>query len=377
MRPFVPCSLLLLAGLSACSGDAAVEVEPLDLPADPAATGVPVGVRTESHGALTVEIWYPASDRTKGSPEILDFADYIPDSVSTALGGDVQVAPVPTIAVRDAPLRVPDAPYPVIVFSHGFGGNRVQSPDLTAHLASRGYVVIATDHAGRSLGDLLPCMFSPPLEGCNLDGFGEDPAVPHVELLVGFADQAAKQGFFANAIDPTNLGIFGHSAGGGTTTTVLQTNERFKAGLPMAGGGAVDRDVPSLMLAADCDGIVGYDGLRSAAISSPGMDLLTIEGAGHLAFSDLCVLDLEALYDDYLADRDDINATFADLFLGLGIDGCPGHTPPIAECGASWLPLEVSTPIARHYATVFFDAELYGGGAGVSGGVFPEAVFEP
>ena len=86
--------------------------------------------------------------------------------------------------------------------------------------------------------------------------------------------------------------------------------------------------------------------------------------------------DLEGLYDDYLADRDDVSDLFADMLLSLGTDGCPGTRPPLPECDR-WLDLEVSTPIIRHYATVFFDAELYGRGEGATDGVFPPVTVSP
>lgn len=364
----------VLIGALACKSEVEPGPEPLDLPSDPSATGVPVGVRTVAWGDLTVEVWYPASDTTEGPGESIDFTAWIPDSVGDLLG-DVRVPLVPTVARRDAPLRVPEAPYPALVFSHGFGGNRVQSVDLTTHLASRGYVVVATDHVGRSMTDLLPCLFSPPAAGCNLAP--EDPGGPDVDALVGFLDDAAERGFLADAVDTGRLGILGHSAGGGTTTSVLAANDRFAAGLPMAGGAAVARDVPNLMLAGDCDGIVGYDGLVDAVAGSVDGSLVTIAGAGHLAFSDLCEIDLAALYDEHLAPRDDVNATFAELFLGLGVDGCPGHVPDPATCATDWLPIETSDPIVRHYATVFFDQELLGRGPGPVPGVFPEATLTP
>ena len=58
-------------------------------------------------------------------------------------------------------LRSPETPYPVVFFSHGLGGARVQSINYTTHLASRGYVVLSADHVGRRMTDLLPCLLSP------------------------------------------------------------------------------------------------------------------------------------------------------------------------------------------------------------------------
>ena len=43
---------------------------------------------------------------------------------------------------------------PVVLFSHGFAGTRLQSRFLCTHLASHGYVVAAPDHAGNTFLDL-------------------------------------------------------------------------------------------------------------------------------------------------------------------------------------------------------------------------------
>ena len=43
---------------------------------------------------------------------------------------------------------------PVILFSHGFAGTRLQSRFICSHLASHGYVVASTDHAGNTFLDL-------------------------------------------------------------------------------------------------------------------------------------------------------------------------------------------------------------------------------
>ena len=61
---------------------------------------------------------------------------------------------------RHRPLRTeiwrPETPMrsPVILFSHGFAGTRLQSRFLCSHLASHGYVVASPDHAGNTFLDL-------------------------------------------------------------------------------------------------------------------------------------------------------------------------------------------------------------------------------
>ena len=108
---------ILMVACGSGGGDTAAVPEPLDLPADPSATGVPVGVTTVQHGGVTLEVWYPASDSAAGAAtEVADIDQFVPASVTEVLGA----LPLPSLdtgAVRDAPVRVPVAPYPVLFFS--------------------------------------------------------------------------------------------------------------------------------------------------------------------------------------------------------------------------------------------------------------------
>ena len=218
------CLALLLLPVLACPVEPEpAGPEPLDLPEDPAESGAPVGVRTVETAALTLEIFYPAGEEARGQEgATYDLAAFVPDEVADLLG-PLPTQPIATTAVRDAPLRRWEEPYPVVIFSHGFGGFRVQSFDYSIHLASRGYVVVAADHPGRMLGDILPCLFSPPLESCDLSLLGgEDPGEVDVPATLDWLEgaAAAEGGVFEGALDLDHIGLSGHSAGAGTTGRV-------------------------------------------------------------------------------------------------------------------------------------------------------------
>ena len=376
----VPMLLPLLFACTPKDADDSASVatpEPLNLPADPAENGVPVGVTTVEANGQTIEVWYPAADSAAGQPtELADYASFIPAVVTDVLGV-VTFPAVDSGAIRDAPVRVPVAPYPVVVFSHGFGGMRIQSLDYAVHLASRGYVVVAADHPGRMLGDVLPCMFSPALEGCDLSGFtGADPAVEDVTDVVAWVESAATGGMFAGRIDPAHMALTGHSAGGGTVQTAGDADVRFTALLSMAAGAQPTRDVPLLLMDGSCDGVVPVASVTAAHEAVIGSALVDITGAGHLAFSDLCELDLLGFGNDLLAGRDDVNTVLLDQLLLLASDGCPGGTPVPEACSAGFLPIATSDPIVRYYSTVFLDEALKGEGPGVTAGVYAEAVVD-
>ena len=80
-------------------------LEPLELPEDPAATGVPIGVRTVVQGDVTFEVWYPASDATAAAAASgVDYMQFISDDFIAAVG-DFELPALPSVAVRDAAVR--------------------------------------------------------------------------------------------------------------------------------------------------------------------------------------------------------------------------------------------------------------------------------
>ncbi|MCO4770622.1 MAG: hypothetical protein KDA24_11380 [Deltaproteobacteria bacterium] len=140
--------LALLFLIVGCAAPPADEPDPEPTPEPPPAS-VPSDVRGPYQvGATTIEnvdergkwmvmeVWYPAVP-VEGE----EFAPY----PGLNLGND---------AYRDPAWDLRGAPYPVVVFSHGFGGVRFQSSYLTTWLASHGFVVIAPDHEFSTLFDL-------------------------------------------------------------------------------------------------------------------------------------------------------------------------------------------------------------------------------
>jgi acetyl esterase/lipase len=361
--------------LLACTEDPADDAgtpatpEPIVLPDDPAENAAPVGVQTLDAGGQTAEVWYPATDAYVGVPtERADFAQFVPAAV-TELIGEIPFPEVDGGAVRDADARVPEGDgYPIVMFSHGLGAMRIQSVDYATHLASRGYVVVAVDHPGRRFADLIPCLFTPALDGCDLSGFGAtDPAVEDIGLL---ADWIVDGGLSAFQVDVARLALSGHSAGGYTTVTVGSEDERIAASFVMAAPGVPTRG-ERVVLGGTCDGVILPSDVRAAG---PSGEVVMIEGAGHLAFSDMCELELLELAETLLAPREDVSDTFLDTFTDLASDGCPERSPDADACDdAAYLALATSDVIVRAYATAFFDAALYGRGSGIAGLSYPEA----
>jgi hypothetical protein len=132
----------------------------------------------------------------------------------------------------------------------------------------------------------------------------------------------------------------------------------FTALLPMAGGDAGTSDTPTLRLSGTCDGIVPSSGSGAAhEASTPADTWVEVVGAGHLAFSDLCTLDLGTVAEDVLLGRDDLNPVLVDSLVALGTDGCAGYTPTVPDCGAPATP-EDSAEALRGATSAFFEGAL-------------------
>ncbi|MHA2183024.1 MAG: alpha/beta hydrolase family protein, partial [Promethearchaeota archaeon] len=109
----------------------------------------PVGVLSQEmhdpsrNRSLPTEIWYPATDEYKGQ----DLSEETKDKYS------IIGIPGSQDAVRDAKLR--GGTFPLIIFSHGYGGFNTISSHLCCHLASHGYIVLAPNHVGNTIMDVM------------------------------------------------------------------------------------------------------------------------------------------------------------------------------------------------------------------------------
>lgn len=255
---------------------------------DPAARGPwPVGARTVSVGRLSkVEVWYPA---TPGSEAGQPTARYdIREALNPMQRDTISDADNPWQAcdcVRELPLDTAHGPYPAIVFVHGTAAFRHQSLHQVTHWASRGFVVIAADHPGLVLGDLLGLFCSDTPSGArDLDG---DVAA----LTEALAAPAGGLAFLAGHVDADRLAVAGHSAGGSTAASASSLRG-VRAVVSLAGNQPAV-DAPELeqvlFMSGERDRIVPASSVRSAwdASASPRY-LISMANAGHLAFSDLC-----------------------------------------------------------------------------------------
>ncbi|HLY39201.1 MAG TPA: hypothetical protein VKU61_14245 [Candidatus Binatia bacterium] len=255
----------------------------------------PVGVRTlqPQRGArvLPLEVWYPTTDEHAGrdvDPATRDTYDLIPG-----------FPPTWQDAVRDTPIR--HGRYPLVAFSHGYGGHRRQSTFLCTHLASHGYVVAAVDHTGNTILDVMQMILAlqsgaRPRSTDPSEFIGLRPADVSFAIDSVLAD-------FAAHVDAERVGMAGHSFGGWTTLATVGRDRRIRAALPLAPAGgasplpveplraALDfrwgREVPTLFIVADRDTLLPLPGMHELLERTPSAKrMVVIKNADHMHFCD-------------------------------------------------------------------------------------------
>jgi len=292
----------------------------------------PVGSRTIAlDDGRRVVIWYPAAASAADTPpEIFDIASLLSPELQGKIDADLR--PKYEIDAHIGADPATDGPYPVVLFSHGYAGFPEQSADLVTHLASWGFVVIAPDHVERSLSGLL---------GTASQGVEkrEDPDVLSASLDAAIADAEADDSPLHDLMDLDEVAVTGHSAGASAAYLTASSDDRVKAfisysvgtGRPDESGKVAERpvpDVPGMVMLGTADGIIEpersvevYDGMQ------PPKYLVEIEGAGHLVFSDICLIGKDQ--GGLVQLTKEAGLDLPDDLLRLASDGCePDKTDP-------------------------------------------------
>lgn len=332
------------------------------MPYDPFARGpYPAGVRTHAatdparQRPLPIELWYPAGEAARGrdlDPATRDQYDPLPGF--PAVWQD---------AARDAAPR--PGRWPLVLFSHGYGGHRRQSTFLCTHLASHGYVVAAVDHTGNTITDVMQLMLriagggAPPDFAAELERYialRPDDVVFMLDGVLGGLDPE-----IAVLVDPTRIGMSGHSFGGWTTLKMNEREPRIGAALPLAPAGGWTHmpaeplrralsfewchEVPTTFLVAERDSLLPLRGMRELYERTPSAKrLFVLRNADHMHFCDR----VEELHEMFRAMPPP--GAFADV---------APNVPPIAELVSG----ETAYQFTRGLGLAHFDAELRGDAA--------------
>ncbi|HEY1239305.1 MAG TPA: dienelactone hydrolase family protein [Bryobacteraceae bacterium] len=244
---------------------------------DPFAPGAfSVGVRTieaqdSARGRqFPCEIWYPAPKQDTGDAELRD---------ATALPGT----------------------HPLVVFSHASGHHRRGATFLCTHLSSHGYVVAAMNHSEVIAPELAPPQDETAQQRAARGQAMIDSRVPDVRFLLDHVHSAGLPAL-GISVDPTRIGIVGHSFGGWTALAVPGVEPAICAVVALAPGGASHpkpgilplqlnfrwgRNVPTLYLVAENDVALPLAGMYELFQRTPATkQMFILRRADHCHFMD-------------------------------------------------------------------------------------------
>jgi predicted dienelactone hydrolase len=193
------------------------------------------------HRRILIKAWYPAEE-TVGYA----MAPYVdsPAQFSTGIQRSWGFPPIMTShfalikthSFVNAPLSQASPSYPVVIFSHGYGGLIMQNTVLMEELASNGYIVFSISHSYEAAVTSFP-------DGSVIyesnDTYSDIPnslqiwANDTVFLLnqLEIADNTDIPALLHDGMDLTTIGVFGHSFGGTTAEEVALKDARFDVGI--------------------------------------------------------------------------------------------------------------------------------------------------
>ncbi len=192
-----------------------------------------------------LQVWYPADskDGLKRVPWLYDGKE-----IARGLSKDSglpyflldKLSLVRSNSYEDALISAKGEKYPVIILSHGWRGVRNLHQDFTEELASRGYIVFSIDH---TYGSAATVFENGRVALINYEALpsGSPEYMKKANQLVNtYADDVSKTIDFVNELnendstfksklDLNQIGLVGHSTGGGADIRVALRDKRVKA----------------------------------------------------------------------------------------------------------------------------------------------------
>jgi len=261
---------------------------------------------------LIVQVWYPSNISTSNTDPWLDNPKLREDAIIDNFKIPKFIAKaldrIDTDSYIDSsPLLEGD--FPVIIFSHGFEGFRSQNTTQIQELVSNGYIVFAADHTYDAVVTIFPDGRKIPTakkycRDCEAEEFYE-VFIPQINTRIAdirfIIDQIEKiksgkiESNFSHIMND-DIGVFGHSFGGGTSLAATILDSRIKSCLSLDGWYApVHPDIynrgisrPFLHLGqVEWDTSINYEILDDILISKTSVAYkLTLNGAHHYDFTD-------------------------------------------------------------------------------------------
>jgi len=262
--------------------------------------------------AVIAQAWYPTTRREDPAGDArlpyIDGTGRMPSRVSGLPGFLLdRYDQIDTYAAALAPLAPGDRPWPVVIFSPGYGAPRAVYSGLATRLASRGFVVLVLDHPYESGVTELPdgrvvgTRENFPPGRADRTGHMADQQLVRSADIRFVIDQLARPEALSpllrdGRIDPSKVAVIGHSFGGAVSALVLSEDPRVVAAANIDGtpyGDLPDRqlDRPFLLLQSDLARSphgdlfhTGNDKLL-ASLTAPGFRY-ELRHADHFSFTD-------------------------------------------------------------------------------------------
>jgi dienelactone hydrolase len=193
-------------------------------------------VPTVPYRELMVSLFYPATSANGPTKQYMtptESTRYL-ERQEVDLPLDI-LSTVRTNAVVDA--RPAGRRLPLVVLSPGYTNSRATLSSWAEDLASHGYVVAAIDHTYENRATTFPDGRVTGCDSCEVDhlpGFWEKLAASRAADTSFVLDELTRSKWRA-LIDPSRIGMTGHSAGGASTIQAMVADRRIKAGIDIDG----------------------------------------------------------------------------------------------------------------------------------------------
>jgi len=250
---------------------------------------MPVGVTTidlgpaGSLGERSATVYYPADRPRLAGHDRFSYvqSDTLPTQLKTLLPEEYNTR-TDVNAFVDAPAFDGKAA-PVVLFSHGFGGQRLEYSNLLAGIASWGYVVVSADYLERGIA-------SQALKLTTRPSAADDQKIMFASLSKVIAASHNASSPLYGAVDETKVAAAGHSAGGGTAFNALKNP---KVATAIGWAPVPPKGQPSskpVMLIGTAGDIAIRPRQVSKTYESFGgpRTLVEVAGEGHNTFTDVC-----------------------------------------------------------------------------------------
>ena len=285
-----------------------------------------VGTAQFTDNGDRVVIWYPATlpAGAPPAPYTYHLRAWLPTAIQAIIPASLNDT-VTEAAYANVPAA--SGTFPIVLFSHGYGGYPEQSTFLTAHLASWGFIVVAPDQTARDLSAaVLGTKYTPA------------DATKDVDQQLAALSWVKAQGSTAGSVldghvNVNEVGIVGHSAGGLTAIATAEAYPGIKTAVALAGVPTTPptRSFPILLMSGSSDKVVPTAGIQKFynQLMAPKAFVI-IKGTGHNVFDDVCTI--AHGQGGVAAAARALKLPVPPALLALATDGCkaPDLYPPAA-----------------------------------------------